>query len=203
MKKNKWIFLLLLVSSLISLKVFSDEDEWEEHEGRREHEGKFRSYGPERDEGRRTLMPMVLNTKYKMECTSCHMAYPPNLLPSRSWEKMMGSLDKHFGEDASLDEKVRKEIQDYLVKNSADGAPSRRSSKMLNGINASDVPLRISETEYFKRKHHELSDKVFKRKAIGSKANCIACHQGAESGNFDEDNVRIPKENEPVKKVSK
>lgn len=194
MKKSKWIFLLLIVSSLISLKIFPDEDEWEEHQG------KFKS---EREGSRKLLTPAVTNVKYKAECSSCHMAYPPNLLPSRSWEKMMGSLDKHFGEDASLDDKVKKEIQDYLVQNSADVAPSRRSTKMLNGIGKDVVPLRISETDYFKRKHHELSDQIFKRKAIGSKANCIACHQGAESGNFDEDFVRIPKENEPVKKVIK
>ena len=128
MKGKKWIFLLLIASSLISLKVISDDDEWEEHEGRGD---------------RRALKPTVINTKYKMECGSCHMVYPSNLLPSRSWDKMMGSLNKHFGEDASLDDKVKKEIQDYLVKYSADGAPSRRSSKMLNGIIISDAPLRI------------------------------------------------------------
>lgn len=30
------------------------------------------------------------------------------------------------------------------------------------------------------------------RPAIGSRANCVACHPGAEQGNFNEHSVRIP-----------
>ena len=40
---------------------------------------------------------------WKAECSSCHMAYHPGLLPERSWRKMMAELDKHFGQNASLD----------------------------------------------------------------------------------------------------
>lgn len=113
---------------------------------------------------------------------------------------MMGTLDKHFGEDASLDEKTRKDILDFLVKNSSDRAYSRRGGKILSSINKSDAPLRISETSYFIRKHDEIGASVFKRKAIGSKANCLACHGGAEAGNFNEHEVRIPRVDEsPIK----
>ena len=48
------------------------------------------------------------------------MAYPPGLLPERSWRKMMAELDKHFGQNASLDAAATKAILDYLVENSAE-----------------------------------------------------------------------------------
>ena len=116
---------------------------------------------------------------------------------------MMGTLDKHFGEDASLDEKTRKDIQDFLVKNSSDRSYSRRGRKILSSISKSDTPLRISETSYFIRKHDEIRADVYKRKAIGSKANCLACHSGAEAGNFNEHEVRIPRANESPLKAKK
>lgn len=181
-----------------AFSAWTDDDEEEEHEGRKHGESKVYL------ESRKQITPVALNAKFKAECTSCHMAYLPGLLPARSWTKMMDSLDKHFGEDASLDDKTKKEILDYLVQNSSDKSYSRRGSKILSTISASDAPLRISETGYFKRKHHEIADSVYQRKAIGSKANCIACHQGAESGNFEEHDVRIPKASEvPVSKKKK
>jgi len=190
---RKWLLLLLPVLMVgFSINVFGDDDEGEEHEGRR-REGKVEILN------RKSIYkPVVLNAKFKAECTSCHMAYLPGLLPSRSWEKMMNTLDNHFGEDASLDDKTKKEILDFLVLNSSDKAYSRRGTKILATISSKDVPLRISETEYFNRKHDEISPAVFKRKSVGSKANCLACHKGAESGNFEEDDVVIPKDVAPV-----
>ena len=43
------------------------------------------------------------NEKWKTECGSCHLAYPPELLPASSWRRIMAGLDRHFGADASLD----------------------------------------------------------------------------------------------------
>ena len=39
---------------------------------------------------------------------------PPNLLPKKSWELIMGDLENHFGDDASLDEDVNKNILTFL-----------------------------------------------------------------------------------------
>lgn len=143
-----------------------------------------------------------VNAKFKAECSSCHMLYPPNLLPERSWKKMMGELKNHFGENAELDAKTQQEVTDYLIQNSSDKIYSKRGSKISSDLKPSDTPIRISQTTYFIQKHDELSPSVFKRKSIGSAANCIACHSGAEKGDFSEDNVRIPKDNE-VKKIKK
>ena len=41
---------------------------------------------------------------YTQECGSCHLAFPSNLLPKASWQRVMNGLDKHYGSDASLDQ---------------------------------------------------------------------------------------------------
>ncbi|MFA6238002.1 MAG: diheme cytochrome c [Bacteriovorax sp.] len=189
---------LILIASMLSLafgfKVWSDDDD-DEHGKHNISEGSVQFLSR-----KKINQPTTMNTKFKTECTSCHMAYLPGLLPERSWTKMMNTLDKHFGEDASLDELTKKEILNYLVQNSSDHAYSRRGRKILATIARTDTPMRISQTDYFIRKHDEIADSVFKRKAIGSKANCLACHSGAEAGNFDDDDVRIPRANEVPQK---
>ena len=52
---------------------------------------------------------------------------------------------------------------------------------------------RITTSSWFERKHREVAPQVWKRAAIGSRANCAACHTGADKGDFDDDNIRIPK----------
>ena len=54
------------------------------------------------------------------ECGACHMAFQPQMLPKRSWEKIMTGLSDHFGEDASSDVKTKEKITSYLLKNAAD-----------------------------------------------------------------------------------
>ena len=64
----------------------------------------------------------VTNPQYIDECGSCHMAYQPGLLPARSWQKIMGGLADHFGDNAELDPDVLVGLTAYLVDNSADMA---------------------------------------------------------------------------------
>jgi cytochrome c553 len=130
---------------------------------------------------------------WKAECSSCHMAYPPGLLPERSWRKMMAELDKHFGQNASLDAAATKAILDYLVENSAERSTHRRAARFLRAVPAAATPLRITENAYFVREHREVSPDVWKLPKVGSPANCNACHADAEQGNFSERNVRIPR----------
>jgi len=54
-------------------------------------------------------------------------------------------------------------------------------------------PPRISQTRWFERKHHEVSEAKFAREAVGGRFNCVACHRDAEHGDFDEDRVKIPR----------
>ncbi|OIQ85053.1 dihem cytochrome c [mine drainage metagenome] len=147
----------------------------------------------EGSEGRSSQMPPVMNAKWKAECSGCHMLYHPGLLPERSWKAVMAGLDKHFGESAGLDAATRDEITSFLVLNSADKSANRRSSRINQSIPTNSTPLRVSETRYFISKHDEISASTFKRKSVGSSANCIACHRGAEKGDFSESQVRIPR----------
>lgn len=152
--------------------------------------GALLASGGEGDGGQ---LPSVSNAKWKAECASCHMAYHPGLLPEQSWRKMMAGLDKHFGDNAALDVPTRAEIEQFLVANSADKQSNCRSQRIAQSIPANAAPLRISETRYFLAKHDEISAATFKRKGIGSAANCAACHQGAGKGDFSERLVRIPR----------
>ena len=146
-----------------------------------------------RGRGNNEQIGSVTNKVYIKECGACHLAFQPQLLPKRSWEKIMGTLDKHFGDSATLDEAAAAEILAYLVKYSAETSSSEESIKILASLGKSETPLRISDTPYFKRKHRKLNADVFKRKSIGSPANCSGCHLTAEKGDYDEDNVKIPK----------
>ena len=62
-------------------------------------------------------LPAVVNAKWKGECSSCHIAYPPHLLPAKSWRMLMSGLDRHFGSDASIDLADAQEITVFLEKN--------------------------------------------------------------------------------------
>ncbi|HNG39593.1 MAG TPA: cytochrome C, partial [Accumulibacter sp.] len=47
--------------------------------------------------------PPVTDALVKEECGSCHLAFPPSMLPSSSWQRLMAGLKNHFGDDASVD----------------------------------------------------------------------------------------------------
>ena len=64
------------------------------------------------DSGRR--MPAHVPAAYTQECGACHLAYPPSLLPARSWQRLMTGLDRHYGSDASLDTAQQQQIGTWL-----------------------------------------------------------------------------------------
>jgi predicted phage tail protein len=111
------------------------------------------------------------------------MAYPAGLLPSGSWKNLMGSLSQHFGNDASLDVVSANAITQYLTSQAG-------TYKRVSEMPAQD---RITQSSWFNRKHDKhVSASTWARASIGSRSNCVACHQGAEQGNFNEHSVRIP-----------
>jgi hypothetical protein len=137
----------------------------------------------------------VSSSIYQEECGSCHFAYQPGLLPSRSWIKLMSDneLSNHFKEDIAFDDqKIVKELTDYLIENSTDNSSYKRSIKINRSIKFNETPLRVSKTPYIKRKHHNISKEILSQEAVGSLSNCTACHNNAEHGDFNEDSVTIP-----------
>lgn len=123
------------------------------------------------------------NAKHQQECSSCHVAYPPGLLPAASWGRVMGGLSKHYGTDASLDDATTREIGAWLKAHAGTGRKGGEEPPQD----------RISKANWFVRKHDEVSANTWKRASIGSAANCSACHAGAAKGDFEEHAVRIPK----------
>ncbi|MFC3625750.1 cytochrome C [Vogesella amnigena] len=123
---------------------------------------------------------------WKTECSSCHMAYPPCLLPPAAWQQHMDTLKNHYGSNATLDAGDEKTIRDFLrVASAANKQPVVRAK--------AGEPPRITTTAWFINKHDEVRADVWRRKSIGSAANCQACHSGADKGDFDEDGVSIPR----------
>ena len=129
---------------------------------------------------------------YQQECGSCHFAYQPGLLPVASWRRLMDGLTDHFGENAELDAETAAQLRDYLYANAADRVGTGRSPGIANSLRGS-APLRITETSYFRRHHHEIPARVVTdNPEVGSFSRCDACHTGAENGNYDEHSVSIP-----------
>lgn len=123
------------------------------------------------------------NAAWQAECGSCHVPYPPRLLSANGWRQVMGTLDHHFGTDATLEPALAAEIGRFLQANA--GADERFASVA--------TPPRVTQTAWFVRKHDEVPAAVWKRPAIRSAANCTACHAGAEAGSFRERDIRIPR----------
>ena len=146
------------------------------------------SAGAAHGDGGENMLPRLSNKAWQQECTSCHVAYPPSLLPKASWRRMMSGLDKHFGENASLDPATQADILKFLEANAANSG-----SKVLRRMAANEAPLRITETRWFMHEHDEVPRATWARKSVGSAANCAACHRQAEQGNYNEDAIRIPK----------
>ncbi len=181
MKIKDYKTLSVLAAALLAISVtlplaHADDDGDEGFGDRRSESRGGEKYG-------KTLMPAQVNAKFKQECSACHIAYAPGLLPAESWRKMMSGLSDHFGSDASLDAQDNKEITDFLVTNAS------------NRWSGSGAPLRISETSWFLREHdgEEINPALWKDPKVKSPSNCGACHTKADQGDFKERNIRMPK----------
>jgi nitrate/TMAO reductase-like tetraheme cytochrome c subunit len=124
----------------------------------------------------------VSHPAWKAECGSCHIAYPPQMLPASSWCAVMSGLDKHFGTDASLDSQTAASITAFLETNAG-----REHAPPAQPV------LRISETRWFAREHDEVPAHIWRSATVNSPSNCAACHVDAEQGDFSENGIRIPK----------
>lgn len=137
---------------------------------------------------------MVIPVIYKKECGSCHMAFPPNVLPAKSWQVMMANLQDHFGDDATIDDSSNREIEAFLVKNAAEHSLEEASLKFVRSISKDNPPLRITDIPYWKEKHKLISQATYQRGTIKSRINCVACHKWSEYGSFEDSDIRIPRE---------
>ncbi len=119
----------------------------------------------------------------RAECTDCHMFYHPSLLPAEDWKQLMGTLDNHYGEDASLDPETTAHIRDWLMAHAAETADTR-ASKVFDLDPAAGI-TGLTDTPFWKSRHGGIPESAFRNPEVGSRANCAACHDDAESGWFN------------------
>jgi hypothetical protein len=127
-------------------------------------------------------MPGVVPPSYTQECASCHTAYPPGMLPARSWQRIMAGLDQHYGTDATVDAATVQQIGQWLQTHA--GTYKRVAEEPPQD--------RITRSAWFERKHRGVEPAVWKLPSVKSAANCAACHTGADKGQFDDDHLRVP-----------
>jgi len=71
------------------------------------------------EHGRGSRVPPL--PEYKQECAACHVAFPPGLLSAASWQRVMSTLPRHYGTDASLDPAMQAKLSSWLTANAGSG----------------------------------------------------------------------------------
>jgi len=138
------------------------------------------------DRGERSGSPsrrVPLLPQYQQECASCHIAYPPGMLSAASWQRLMNTLPRHFGTDASLDDATAKQLTAWLTANAG-------TYKRVRDQPPQD---RITRSAWFERAHDDVPASTWQRPAVNSAANCAACHPKSDQGDFNEHDIRIPR----------
>lgn len=158
-------------------------------------------------------LPVDAPPAFQAECASCHVAFPPSLLTADDWKRVMRSLDKHYGDNASLDEKARLILEGFHVRNAggakvgagpsqADAPPVGGSEPNLRARGANSVGAdrtadkaelpRITKTAWFVREHHEVRQADWTHVKVKTPANCAACHTKAAEGSYREREIVMP-----------
>jgi hypothetical protein len=132
-----------------------------------------------------TALPQV-DPAYVKECGACHIPYPAQFLPKRSWERILGALDKHFGENATLSPKALAPIKSYLDSHAADTAAG--NPRIMRDVGVNITPLRIVEMPFWIHIHaKQIERHAFDSPKVKNAGNCAACHRGAAKGQFGDD----------------
>lgn len=129
----------------------------------------------------RLPLPADAPPSFKAECGSCHLPFPPALLAAPDWKRVMGRLDKHYGDNAGLDEKTRREIEDFLVRHAG-------GSRMAG----EGDPPRLTRTDWFRREHRKVPESIWRDARVKSASNCTACHRRAEQGSYRGREIALP-----------
>lgn len=130
-------------------------------------------------------LPAATPKLYLDECGSCHVAYPPQLLGPEDWQRVMARLDRHYGDNATLDEATRRTLEAFLVREAGG-----RAKLGAGGTARADEPPRLTQTAWFARKHREVSRRDWQ--AAKTPANCAACHREAHAGSYREREIVMP-----------
>jgi len=132
-------------------------------------------------------LPVDAPPAFQAECGSCHVAFPPQLMIADDWRRVMRALDKHYGDNASLDEKVRLTIEDFHIRNAG------KTAKVGAGGTAQPgEPPRLTRTDWFQREHRKIVAADWTDAKVKTPANCAACHTRATEGSYREREIVMP-----------
>ena len=132
------------------------------------------------------------NELWRDECGKCHSEFYPALLPGRSWEKILAQKDDHHGKKLKLDAPTAATVLKFLTENSADMKLTEAAFKIERSIPKDSTPLRITETPFWIQKHQAINAADWANPAVKNRYNCIACHEDAKAGTFEDAAMHIP-----------
>lgn len=185
------LFILVSVAVFTIPLAFGDEDSSDNYSSGKDSSDGFSFFS--REITQFMGIKELTNPLYQEECSSCHMAYQPGLLPAKSWEKVLSNLDNHFGDNAELDGEDLEIIRQYLLNNAADTSKFRRSRQFSQVNKSGKIIDRITQSSYFRHEHDEIPiEMVRNNDKVRSFSHCNSCHIRAEKGLYDEHDVRIP-----------
>jgi hypothetical protein len=138
-----------------------------------------------------TAVPAVDNPTYRENCGACHFALQPALLPSRSWQLLLAGTQDHFGQSVDLEAEQLAEVEAYLSANAAEYTSGKLAQEIVDSIGSS-TPLRVTDVPLIRHEHRRIDAAVFQRPSVAGRADCRACHPGADDGIYDDDSVTIP-----------
>lgn len=105
---------------------------------------------------------------YLENCASCHIALPPEVMPSETWRRLLLEPQEHYGQ--KLEPMIGPSLRvtwNYL---STFSRPS---------LEKEAIPYRVAESRFFKALHPRV--KFPQPVKIGS---CVTCHPGVSQFNY-------------------
>ena len=142
-----------------------------------------------RDGLERDAKRMLSSQAWFRECSDCHLAYSPALLPARSWERMLREQDRHFGEDLSLPPAKIERLREAIEV----APPSWGAWKLARSAAPGESPQKISELPYWRAAHRRIPVAHFSAPHSAGRHDCEACHRDALSGIFHPRMIRRSK----------
>ncbi len=106
---------------------------------------------------------------YLSTCSGCHIAIPPEVLPTETWQELLENPQKHYGTSVPNIIRLSQVLMwDYLKSN---------SRPIL--LKDAPVPYYIEQSQYFKILHPrvEFNEPI-------TTQNCVVCHPGVKDFNY-------------------
>jgi cytochrome b len=110
-----------------------------------------------------------VDATWTRECGDCHLAYPPGLLPARSWQALLLSED-HFGEALGLGPDSVAALSAWAVPRSAEAGLDEHAVRIARSVPPEQVPQKITELPWWKELHQDTPE---------ADLRCEDCHARA------------------------